>query len=109
MVVRNGRFGTFYACKNYPSCRFTKQKFTDIGISCPKCGDSIIARHAKEKVLFYSCKSYPKCDFSTWDKPLSESCPKCGEMLYYRKTRRSVLCKNKGCDYLREEEITDEN
>ena len=46
------------------------------------CGEHIIAKHAKEKVLFYSCISYPKCDFSTWDRPLDENCPDCGKMLY---------------------------
>ncbi len=109
MVVRNGRYGTFYACKNFPSCKFTKQKTTDIGLKCPLCGDGIVARHAKEKVLFYSCKSYPKCDFTTWDRPLDERCPKCGEMLYYKKSRKAVVCKSKVCDYVREEEIMDEN
>ena len=108
MVVRNGRYGTFYACANYPACKFTKQKFTDIGLSCPKCGEAIIARHARENVKFYSCKGYPKCDFSTWDRPLDEKCPDCGAMLYYRKTRRAVVCKSRGCDYLIEREMPDD-
>lgn len=109
MVVRHGRYGTFYACRNYPKCKFTKQKYTDIGVQCPKCGEHIIAKHAKEKVLFYSCISYPKCDFSTWDKPLDEKCPDCGEMLYYKKTRKSVICKARGCTYSREDEKMDDN
>ena len=109
MVVRHGRYGTFYACKNYPKCKFTKQKYTDIGVKCPKCGEHIIAKHAKEKVLFYSCISYPKCDFSTWDRPLDEKCPDCGEMLYYKKTRKSVICKSRGCGYSREDEKMDDN
>jgi DNA topoisomerase-1 len=108
MVVRSGRYGTFYACANYPACKFTKQKFTDIGLSCPKCGESIVARHARENVKFYSCKGYPKCDFSTWDRPLDEKCPDCGAMLYYRRTRRAVVCKSRGCEYLSEREIPDD-
>ena len=109
MVVRNGRYGTFYACKNYPKCKFTKQKVVNIGVPCPKCGSNIIGKHAKEKVLFYSCERYPECDFSTWDKPLSEKCPVCQENLYYRKTKRAVVCKNSKCDYKRDEELMDEN
>ncbi|MBE6537361.1 MAG: type I DNA topoisomerase [Ruminococcaceae bacterium] len=109
MVVRNGRYGTFYACRNYPKCKFTKQKVVDIGVSCPKCGSKIIGKHAKEKVLFYSCEKYPECDFSTWDKPLSEKCPECNENLYYRKTKRAIVCKNPKCDYKRDEEMMDEN
>ena len=109
MVIRRGRYGMFFACKNYPACKFTKQKVVDIGVKCPQCNGDIIGKHAKENVLFYSCKNYPECDFSTWDKPLKEKCPECQQMLYYRKTRKSVICKARGCEYKREEEIMDEN
>ncbi len=108
MVVRSGKFGAFYACINYPKCKFTKQKVIDTGIPCPICGEGIVARQAREKSLFYSCKAYPECNFSTWDKPIAEKCPDCGEMLYYRRTRKSVICKNRGCEYKREE-IMDED
>ena len=38
MVLRQGKFGDFYACSNYPTCKFTKQKVTELDVSCPKCG-----------------------------------------------------------------------
>lgn len=106
MVVRNGKFGTFYACSNYPECTYTKQKVTDTGALCPRCNSKIVARHGKGKMVFYNCERYPECDFSSWDMPLAEKCPDCGEMLYYRKNRKSVICKGKGCNYKREEEMT---
>jgi DNA topoisomerase-1 len=105
MVVKRGRYGVFYACENYPACTFTKQKVTDIGVACPKCSSKIFARHGKGNTLFYSCEKYPECDFSSWDMPLDEKCPKCNEILYYRKSRKSVICKKKGCGYKREEEM----
>ena len=105
MVIRNGKFGEFYACENYPECKFTKQKVTMLGVPCPQCGSEIVARRAKSKTLFFSCEKYPECDFSSWDMPLKENCPDCGGMLFYRKSRRSVICKNKSCGYKREEEI----
>ena len=106
MVIRNGRYGSFYACINYPTCTFTKQKVTETGVNCPKCNSRILARHGKGKMLFYSCEKYPECDFSTWDMPLKEKCPDCGGMLYYRKSRKNVICKEKGCSYKRDEEMT---
>ena len=106
MVIRNGRYGSFYACVNYPTCTFTKQKVTETGVSCPKCSSRILARHGKGKMLFYSCEKYPECDFSTWDMPLNESCPDCGAILYYRKSRKTVICKEKNCSYKRDEEMT---
>ena len=106
MIVRNGKYGMFYACSNYPTCTFTKQKITDTGVCCPNCSSKIVARHGRGKMLFYSCEKYPECDFSTWDMPLAEKCPDCGEMLYFRKSRKSVICKAKNCGYKREEEMT---
>ena len=106
MVIRNGRYGSFYACNNYPTCTFTKQKVTEIGVNCPKCNSRVLARHGKGRMLFYSCEKYPECDFSSWDMPLNENCPDCGAMLYYRKSRKSVICKEKSCNYKRDEEMT---
>ncbi|MBQ8689976.1 MAG: type I DNA topoisomerase [Clostridia bacterium] len=106
MVVRRGRFGTFYACSNYPECTFTKQKIVETGAHCPICSSKILARHGKGNTLFYSCERYPECDFSSWDMPLTENCPDCGEMLFYRKSRKVVMCKNKSCGYKRDEEMT---
>ncbi len=101
MVVRNGRYGSFYACANYPTCRFTKPKTTEIGVPCPKCGAKIITKYGKGKV-FYSCERYPDCDFSTWDMPLPEKCPECGDMLLYRKSKKTVFCRNRSCSYKEE-------
>ena len=106
MVIRNGRYGIFYACGNYPACTFTKHKVTELDVPCPVCGHKIVARHGKGKMLFYSCETHPDCGFSSWDMPLSEKCPDCGGMLFYRKSRKSVICKEKGCEYKREEEMT---
>ena len=106
MVVRNGRYGSFYACQNYPTCTFTKQKVTETGVACPKCNSRVLARHGKGRMLFYSCEQYPECDFSTWDMPLPEKCPDCSGMLYYRKGRKQVICKEKSCGYKRDEEMT---
>ena len=106
MVIRNGRYGSFYACANYPTCKFTKQKVVDLGVSCPKCSSKIVARHGKGKMLFYSCEKYPECDFSSWDMPLAEKCPDCGSGLFYRKSRKNVICKNASCGYKRDEEMT---
>ncbi len=106
MVIRNGRYGSFYACANYPACKFTKQKVVELGVPCPRCESKVVARHGKGKMLFYSCEKYPECDFSSWDMPLSEKCPDCGSGLFYRKSRKNVICKNHACGYKRDEEMT---
>ena len=105
MLIRNGKFGSFYACENYPTCKFTKQKISVIDAKCPKCGSKVFARHGRSNSLFFSCEKYPECDFSSWDMPLTEKCPKCNEMLFYKKSKKSVICKKRGCGYSREEEM----
>lgn len=105
VVVRQGRYGAFYACSRYPECKFTKQKVKSLGVSCPKCGRDIVNKYGRNKTVFYSCSGYPECDFSSWDLPTNEKCPQCGEMLYQKKGRALLVCKKEGCGYKRE--ITD--
>ncbi len=105
MVIRKGRYGEFYACSNYPTCRFTKQLLQDTGVACPKCGARLVVRHSRDRKVFYSCENYPNCDYSTWDMPLQEKCPECGSMLVYKKARKTVTCTNGECGYSRQQEL----
>jgi len=105
MIERKGKFGTFFACANYPKCRFTKQKTTGIDTPCPVCGSRIVIKHGRAGRMFYSCEKYPECTFSSWDLPIAERCPDCGEPLFYRKSKKLILCRNKDCGYKREEEL----
>ncbi len=102
MYLRNGRYGDFYACERYPSCRYTRPKTKPIGVKCPKCGDDLVSKWGKKHTLFYSCVRYPDCDFSSWDLPTNEKCPKCGGMLYRKKGKNQLVCKKDGCSYKRD-------
>ncbi len=104
MVLRTGRYGSFYACSNYPTCKFTKQKTRDIGVACPKCQAKLVMKTGRNKTVFYSCERYPECDFSSWDMPTNEICPTCGEMLFRKKGKAQLVCHNKSCGYTREVE-----
>lgn len=106
MLVRRGRFGVFYACENYPTCTFTKQKLIKTDSNCPICGAAVVGRHGRNGSVFYTCEASPECDFSSWDLPLNEKCPECGDTLYYKKSRKSVVCKRKSCTYQEDREIT---
>ena len=99
MVLRTGKFGSFYACINYPKCRFTKQKVKETDVPCPQCGAKVVIKHGRNKTVFYSCERYPECDFSSWDMPTVEKCPKCGEILFRRKGREALYCRKSGCGY----------
>jgi len=107
MVLRTGRFGSFYACANYPKCKFTKQKNKELDVPCPKCGAKIVVKYSKTKNMFYCCEKYPECDFSSWDMPLNEKCPQCGKTLFRKKGKALAVCHDKSCGY--EAEIAPES
>lgn len=104
MVIREGRFGKFLACPNFPKCRNTKPILHPIGVKCPKCGADILERKSKTGKVFYGCEKYPECDYTTWDKPLNETCPDCGAMMVEHVERngsKRKFCSNQECSKAR--------
>ena len=102
MVLRSGKFGSFYACSRYPECKFTKARVRETGVDCPKCGSKIVTKFGRNHTVFYSCEKYPECDFSSWDMPTRELCPDCGKMLFRKKGKNLLVCHEKECGYSRE-------
>jgi len=102
LAIRQGRFGEFTACSDYPKCKYIKRD--TIGIKCPKCGKGeIAAKKSKRGKVFYGCVNYPKCDGVYWDKPSVENCPKCAAKMLFTKTTKKdgtiKYCNVEGCDY----------
>ncbi len=101
LVIKLGRFGKFYACSNFPECKYTETIIKSTGIKCPKCNKGeIVERKTKKGKTFYSCSRYPKCDFALWDKPTGERCPKCNSLLVTGKNGQ-IKCSNKECDFVK--------
>ena len=112
LVIKQGRYGEFTACSNYPECRYVKHKTT--GVLCPKDADKggeIVERKSRRGKIFFGCSNYPDCDFVLWNRPVKEKCPKCGASYLMEKTTkkhgRQVLCNNDDCDYARSEELVE--
>lgn len=83
LVVRNGRYGEFVACSNYPTCKYIKKEEKEevVVMDCPDCDGKIIEKTTRRGKVFYGCSNYPKCKFASWDKPISRKCPECGSYL----------------------------
>jgi DNA topoisomerase I len=107
LVIKQGRFGEFTACTNYPTCKYVKQKST--GVLCPKDGGDIVERKSRRGKVFYGCANYPDCDFVLWNKPIAETCPECKAPFLVEKITkrhgRQLICNNEECSYVRSEEL----
>ncbi len=68
VVIRNGRYGKFKSCINYPGCRWheslvQKEEPEEIGRNCPKCGKPLLKRKSRYGNYFIGCSGYPKCSY----------------------------------------------
>jgi len=92
LVYREGRYGRFIGCGDFPKCRFTEQIVKKVGVACPKDGGDIIERRGrKRRRVFFGCSNYPDCDWTSWHRPLKRPCAVCGQMLV-AKTRVKAEC-----------------
>ncbi len=76
MNVRDGRFGRFWACTNYPTCKGTKPFATTF--ACPRegCEGKLVERKSQKARTFFRC-SVQTCDFVLFGKPVPTPCTEC--------------------------------
>jgi DNA topoisomerase I len=93
MVLKKGRFGTFFACSGYPECKTTKQiggeqrKDVQLEEKCPNCGNNLLQKFGRYGE-FVACSNYPTCKFVK-QKTIGVPCPNCteGEVVERRSKR----------------------
>ena len=112
MVIKQGRFGKFLACPNYPKCKNTKQIDENTGkpvetqkaevkesdVICEKCGRKMVVKQGKFGE-FLACPGYPECkNIKNIEKKSQEKeavellpCPICGKPTKQIVTRRSTF------------------
>ncbi|MCK4905490.1 type I DNA topoisomerase [bacterium] len=63
LIIKEGRFGPFMACLNFPTCRYTKRILKKVGVKCPNqnCSGEIVEMRNKRGRVFYGCSNYPQC------------------------------------------------
>ena len=66
LVIKFSKYGKFFACTNYPECKYTKNFLQKVDQKCSKCQGDIVVRFTKKRRRFYGCANYPKCDFAAW-------------------------------------------
>jgi len=105
MLVREGKYGKFLGCSNYPKCKNIQPLNPNPIVykgTCPKCGKQMTERKSKSGKIYYSCSDYENCKFMSWDEPTGKICPLCGEHLVKKinKDTTTIKCSNKDCKYI---------
>jgi len=82
LVKKFGRRGPFYACPNYPKCKYTRpieeaELPVPVPGKCPDCGAGLVARNGPYG-RFISCERRPDCKY-TQPFTLGIKCPECGQ------------------------------
>ena len=89
LVYKEGKYGKFEACSNYPNCNYVVTE--SVGRACPLCDAPLIYRTGRYG-KFISCSNYPGCKYVEKiekEKPeeINRTCPECGSPLLKRKSK----------------------
>jgi DNA topoisomerase-1 len=98
LVRKFGRNGPFYACPNYPECKYTRpvdesEIPEDLDEACPQCATGRLFARTGRYGRFVACSNYPTCKFT---RPLGLGVP-CpidggrGELVERRSKRGKVF------------------
>jgi DNA topoisomerase-1 len=107
LIEREGRFGRFIACSNYPKCKFVKKDPAEearqrTGVACPVCkkegraGGEMLERRGRFG-FFYACSNYPDCRYTIKAKPTGALCELCGSLMMEGTKTIPVRCSNREC------------
>lgn len=120
MVIRQGRYGKFLACPNYPKCRNTKNldgtninEANSTGIKCDKCGGDMVIKFSKYG-KFLGCSNYPECrNVKSLEDENADygKCPKCQKPLVKRRSRRGEFFACSGypdCRFISSDKVMDQ-
>lgn len=102
LMEREGRYGSFIACSNYPKCKFIKkdeaaEAAKNTGVACPTCKKGTMVEKRGRFGIFYSCSNYPDCKNAIKAKPTGKLCPTCDSLMMEGTKTIPERCSNKAC------------
>ncbi len=105
LVVKEGRFGQFIACSNFPECKYTRNIEITVKGACPLCGSGLVSHRSNKYKgrVFYTCDKKgtdPNCEFISWYLPVEgQKCDTCGSYMIWKRFRGRAYpkCANPEC------------
>lgn len=97
LQIKNGKYGPFLGCENYPTCEYIKNLgqsdghiIKELNLKCPLCAKTLVIRSGKYG-MYISCCDYPNCTYtqSTQEQVVLDlTCPLCKTGRIIQKTNR---------------------
>jgi len=100
LVIKLGRYGRFFACSGFPSCRYVKSlknngdaappETQPTDEKCELCGQPLMVKQGRYGT-FLGCSAYPQCKYiRPLIKPVSleVKCPQCAQGVVQEKRSR---------------------
>ena len=109
LMEREGKYGRFIACNNYPKCKYIEQdeemrKANSTGVHCNKCKDGYMEERKGRFGVFYSCSNYPDCKHIVKTRPTGNRCShlkvdgtQCDELMMEGTKTIPERCSDKLC------------
>ena len=109
MVYRQGKYGKFEACSNFPKCKYikpndkTQDKPYDTGVKCPKCKKgTLVLRTAKKGKnkgnQFLGCSNFPKCKYISPLEVVDKKCDDCDNIMVKNESGEVFCLDEKNSD-----------
>jgi DNA topoisomerase-1 len=104
MMLKEGQYGKFWSCTNYPDCKSILPFTTNI--TCPDCkvGKFVKKKNKKDGKDFFGCSNYPNCKNIINFKPIEKPCSKCQYAVMGERKEKgdtSLVCsKCKNVDFI---------
>lgn len=107
LVKRNGKYGEFLGCSNFPDCRYIKKDKSEVKFDpelglCPQCSEPLVKKNGK-KGEFIACSAFPNCKYTKSINSINSdndsksiifidedygNCPNCGSPLIKKEGKR---------------------
>ena len=111
LVERDGKFGRFIACSNYPKCKFVKkdeelERKNSTGVKCTECKNGYMVKRRGRFGEFYSCSNYPDCKLAIKAEPTGNLCIMCGKLMMKGTKTIPDRCSDKNCPNHRPDKLS---
>jgi len=108
LIEREGKYGRFIGCANYPKCKYIKQDANNLnstGVKCDECGKGEMVEKRGRFGPFFACSNYPDCKHAMKTRPTGNKCKMCGKLMMQGTKTIPERCEDKNCPMHRPDKL----